>query len=327
MIRLCALLLLGLAAGPMGHALAAPKVVVSIQPVHSLVASVMTDIAQPDLLVRATVSEHSYALRPSDARLLDEADVVFWIGETLERHLRKPLAALAGKARIVTLAEDADLRLLPMREGGGWEAHGPVGAGKDGDGHGHTDRPEADGGSGGGHDPAAYDPHVWLDPENARRIVRRAAEVLTALDPDNAPRYAANADRTAAALDALDADLRAALAPVRNRPYLVFHDAYQYFENRYALAAVGSVTVGADRPPGPRRLYEVRTRVIETGARCIFGEPQHDMRLVRTIAEGTPAEVGQLDPVGAAIAPGPDAYFTLMRQLAATLIGCLAAAP
>lgn len=323
MIRFRILLLLGLAAGSAGPALAAPKVVATIQPVHSLIAGVMAGIGQPDLLIQATASEHSYALRPSDARLLDGADVVFWIGEDLERQLRKPLAALAGKARIVTLAEEAGLRLLPLRRGGGWEAHGEDHE-DGGSGPGHAHAQGAENRAEGAQDLTAPDPHVWLDPENAKRIASKAAEVLAALDPDNGRRYAANARRTAEALDGLDGELRAALAPVRGRPYLVFHDAYQYFENRYDLAAVGSVTVSAERQPGPRRLYEVRARLLETGAQCIFGEPQHDMRLARTIAESTPARLGQLDPVGAAIAPGPEAYFTLMRQLAGSLVGCLA---
>ncbi|MET4698893.1 zinc transport system substrate-binding protein [Constrictibacter sp. MBR-5] len=317
-------------AGGMGGALAKPSVVVSVAPVHALVAGVMAGVAEPKLLVSGGASPHTYQLRPSDARALGDADVVVWVGEGLEAFLVKPIEALGQGARSVELSEDADLVLLPNREGGAWE---PEDAGGEKHGHkhghknGHDHRAHKDHDHGkaahGGHDHGAEDMHVWLDPGNARRIVRHVAGVLSEVDPENGVAYAANADRAVARIDALDAELRSTLAPVRTAPYIVFHDAYQYLEHHYGLNAVGSVTISADQVPGARRLLEIRRKIADTGARCVFSEPQFSPSLVATVTEGSPARVARLDPLGATLEPGAGLYETLMRGLVASLRTCL----
>ncbi len=312
--------------GGIGGALAKPSVVVSVAPVHALVAAVMAGVAEPKLLVSGGASPHTYQLRPSDARALDDADVVFWVGEGLEAFLVKPIEALGQGARSVELSEDADLVLLPNREGGVWESE-DAGEAKHGHKHGHDHRAHKDHDHGkaahGGHDHGAEDMHVWLDPANARRIVRHVAGVLSEVDPANGVAYAANADRAVAGIDALDAELRSTLAPVRTAPYIVFHDAYQYLERHYGLNAVGSVTISADQVPGARRLREIRRKIADTGARCVFSEPQFSPSLVATVTEGTAARVAQLDPLGAALEPGAGLYEAMMRGLVGSLRTCL----
>ncbi|MGE0254933.1 MAG: zinc ABC transporter substrate-binding protein [Alphaproteobacteria bacterium] len=302
----------------------APAVVASIPPVHSLVAAVMAGAGTPDLLIPGAVSEHTYTLKPSDARLLDRATVVFWVGPPIEGYLAKPLAALAGRARVVELLEAEGVERLPARSGGVWEEHAHddhhdhdhgEAAGKRDDHDDHDDDHA-------GHD-AAVDGHVWLSPLNARAIARAAAATLGAADPANAARYAANLAALESRLAALDEELKATTAPVRGLPFIVFHDAYQYLEQAYGLASAGSITVSAERKPGARRLAELRAKVREAGARCIFAEPQFPSTLVRTVAEGTGARTASLDQLGAGIAPGPDLYFVMMRRLAGDLAGCL----
>jgi len=288
-------------------AAAAPKVAVSINPVHSLVAAVMEGVGEPALLVRGAASPHTYALRPSDARLIEEAAVIVRVGRNLEGFLDKPLAALAAGTRVVTLMDDAGLRLHPARAGGAWERPG-----HHGDGHGH-DHAHGD------------DPHVWLDPGNAVRIVAHVAGALRAADPANAAAYARNEAAAVARLRALDAEIAAGLAPVRATPYAVFHDAYQYLERHYGLNAVGSVVVSPEQRPSAKRLRALRERITRLGARCVFAEPVFQPALVATVAEGTPARTAVLDPEGATIPPGPEAYFTLMRGLRESLVGCLSA--
>jgi zinc transport system substrate-binding protein len=287
-----------------GAAADAPRVVVSIKPVHSLVAGVMDGVGNPELLIHGSGSPHTYSLRPSEAQALQEADVVFWIGEELEGFLARPLQNLPRAAAVVALHEADGVRLLAGREGGAWEAHA------------HHD-------SGHEHAHEGADMHVWLDPVNAQAMVAAIARELSAIDPQNEETYASNAAVLHQRLEELDTTLQDQLEPVQNDPYIVFHDAYQYFEDRYDLNTVGSITITPERQPGARRLYEIRARIVETGAACVFSEPQFEPVLVETVIEGTSARSGVLDPLGAELEAGPDAYFDLMDQLAGSLRACL----
>lgn len=309
---LAAAVLLALATG---SAVAAPAVVVTIKPVHALVAAVMAGTgAEPKLLVSGRASEHDFALKPSDARAIAKADVVFRVSDQLEGFMRRPLAA-APRVLDVELIDTPGLVKLAPREGGVWEAH------VHGDHDGHDDE---------GHDHEGHDheggvePHIWLDPRNARTMTARIAEVLISRDGANAATYRANAAKLDAGLAALDAGLAQQLAPLAGKPFIVFHDAYQYFEHRYGLTAVGSITVSPERKPSAQRIQAVRDKIRETGARCVFAEPQFDSALVATLTEGTGARAGSLDPTGADGVPaGPDAYAQVLRRLAENLGACL----
>jgi zinc transport system substrate-binding protein len=273
---------------------------VSIKPIHSLVAGVMKGAGAPRLLVRGGASPHTYSLKPSGARALRGARLVFWVGGEIEGFLEKPLKALARQARVVEVSKMAGLTILPARRGGIWE----------------DDEPE--GGEGGG-----PNPHVWLDPLNTQVIVRGVVDALMKADPVNANIYTANGRNLIGRLATLDQALRARLAPVARTPYVVFHDAYPYFEKRYGLNAAGSVTVSPGRAPGARRISQIRAILRARGAVCVFSEPGFRPSLIRTLLSGTGARTGVLDPLGAAIAPGPNMYFSLMRGLADSLSRCL----
>ncbi|BAI75903.1 zinc transport system substrate-binding protein (plasmid) [Azospirillum sp. B510] len=299
----------------------APKVVVSIKPIHSLVASVMHGVGEPVLLVRGGASPHSYTMKPSDAKALSAADLVVWVGPELEGFLEKPLKANASKATRLTLMDQKGLTLLQTREGGAWEPHDHGHEGHDHKDHDHKDHDHKD------HDDDhdELNSHIWLDPANARAIVTATAEALAAKDPADAEAYRTNADRTLQMIDALDAELKATLAPLKDKPFVVFHDAYQYFEARYDLSAVGSITVSPDRRPSAKRLSAIRAKIAGLNAACVFAEPQFEPTLVRTVVEGTKAKTGVLDPEGADLPEGEALYPTLMRNLAASLRGCLGA--
>lgn len=286
----------------------APAVVASVAPVHSLVAAVMAGVGEPTLLVKGAASPHTATLRPSEAAALQRADVVFWIGQGLETFLEKPLAALPSRAKVVALAAAPGVTLLPAREGGAWDTHDR--------GHDHGER------IGEGHR-QAIDMHVWLDPENGKAMAAAAAAALAEADPARAATYAANAQALLQRLDDLDRELRGKLAPVADTPYVVFHDAYQYFEARYRLSPTGAITFSPERVPGARTLSEIRDRIKSSGAVCVFREPQFEPGLVKTVVAGSAARVGVLDPIGADIPPGPDAYFTLLTRLASSLVDCL----
>jgi zinc transport system substrate-binding protein len=288
-------------------------VVASIAPVHSLVAQVMEGTGAPRLLLPPGTSPHDHALRPSEAAALQGAEVIVRIGPSLERWLEGPLEALATEARVVTLVDVPGLTLLPVREGAAFEAHADAG---DGDSHDGADHDEA-------HAHDATDPHVWLDPQNARLWLAAIAGALAQADPANEALYHANAARAQAALDTLAAGIEARLAPLRGRPFVVFHDAYQYFERRFRIEAAGAVALSDAAAPGPARIAAIRARLIETGARCVFREPQFRSAIVETVAEGTGARTGVLDPLGAGLDPGPGLYGALLAGLADGLADCL----
>jgi zinc transport system substrate-binding protein len=291
-------------------AAAEPQVVASIRPVHSLVAGVMQGVGEPVLLLSGASSPHDYSLRPSDARALENATAIFWVGEGLEAFLAKPLGTLAGGARIVALSEAEGVVLLPTRAGGirHEEAHEEEPHAEE---HEHED------------EHGAHDMHLWLDPRNAAAMVDAIVGALATVDPANGARYEANGRELRARLAALDEALREQLAPVADRPFVVFHDAYQYFVERYGLIEVGSITVDPQRRPGAQRLTEIRARLQELGAACVFAEPQFEPAVVDTVIEGSAARKGVLDPLGASLAAGPHQYFELLEGLAGALVACL----
>lgn len=288
---------------------ATPWVVVSIKPLHSLAAGVMAGVAESEVLLKGGGSLHAYALRPSEANALSRADMVFWVGPALETFMERPLAALAGKARVVAVIALPGVKVLPSREGGLWE-----------DAH-LKDNGEAS------HQSNGVDGHIWLDPGNAAAIVGGMAEALAAFDQPNAVRYRQNAAAMSAKLNALDVELRAKLAPVKEKPFVVFHDAYQYFEASYGLRAVGSITLSPDRAPGAGRVGEVKRKIAGLGPVCVFSEPQFQPKIVQMLIRGTTARTGMLDPEGTTLKAGAELHFDVARALADSLVACLTAGP
>lgn len=279
------------------------EVVASIAPVHSLVARVMQGTGAPYLLLPPGASPHDHALRPSDAAALEGSALVFWIGPRLEPWLERPLATLAPRARIIRLADTPGLTRLARREGATFEAD------DDSAEHAHAED--------------ETDPHLWLDPMNGKLWLDTIAAALSETDPENRALYLANTVAAKAELDTLAIEIDARLSPVRGLPFVVFHDAFHYFERRFAIEAVGAVALSDARVPGPARIAQIRQRIQAFGAVCLFREPQFRAALVATVAEGTGVRIGLLDPLGAALQPGTDLYPDLLRGLAEALVDCL----
>ena len=294
------------------------NVVASVKPVHSLVSGVMDGVGKPDLIVQGSASPHTYSLRPSQARQLEDADLVFWMGHELESFLEQPLEAIATKAHVVELIDSSKLKKIQMREGGMFDAH----AHDDHDEHeGHDDHDEHEGHDDHGH--GEFDVHVWLDPENAKVLVNEIKLALIELDPVNASKYEANSNKMNTKLDQLIDEVSKKLESEQGKGYVVFHDAYQYFEQRFGMSAVGSITVSPEVVPGANRIRELKEKINELNAHCVFSEPQFEPKLVSTVIEGTQANTGVLDPLGASIKDGPELYFTLIRNMADSLHECL----
>lgn len=291
-----------------------PNVATDIPPVQSLAARVMAGLGEPELIIRPGASPHGYALRPSEAAALQRADVVFYVSSDLTPWLERMSSPLSDQAEIV------ELQALPggvQHEGRHralFEAHE--------EDHDHHDADHDDGDS---HDHDGHDPHGWLDPENGKLWLFAMAEVLAAQDPENAETYRRNAIAGGAEIDAAIADARAMLKPVKEAKFVVFHDAYQYFEHRFGLHSVGAISLSDASAPGPKRVAEIRDAVRAMGVSCVFSEPQFNPGLVRTVFEGGSARTAVLDPLGVELTPGVGLYPALIRGLADEMARCLGA--
>ena len=304
------------------------KVVTSIKPLYSLTTALTAGTAtETTLLVKGAASPHTYNMTPSEARALQNADVVFWIGPALEHFLDKPLDALGGNAQIVELEDAPGVETLAPREGGAFEAHEHDE--DDHEGHDHEEDGRDDHDHEAGHDEHNHDgevdPHMWLDPLNARAFAAAMAATLAENDPANAEIYADNAEKLEARLDGLTTDIQAQIDAVNAKPYVVFHDAFHYFGNRFGVEAAGSITVNPEAPPSAQRIREIHDKLTELGAACVFSEPQFPPKIVDTVIEGTDARTGVLDPLGAGLEDGPDLYFLLLENLAGNLTDCFVA--
>lgn len=292
-------------------------VVATSKPIHSLVASVMGATGTPKLLVDGNASPHTYAMKPSDARAVNQARVFFRVSEGLEPFTGKLLKSLPKSVKFVSLQDAPGVKLLDRRKGGAFEEHSHGKNAHAAKGHAHHDHDDDQRAA------AGTDPHVWLDPDNARAMVDQISTTLSAANPIAAATYAANADAAKARIATLTADLERDLAPLKGRPFIVFHDATQYFEARFGLQAAGTITVSPEVQPSAKRLNDIRNKIRTLSATCVFAEPQFKSKLVDTVVEGTSAKTGTLDPEGGLLVPGPDLYSKLMQDLAGNLKSCL----
>ncbi|SHI47039.1 zinc transport system substrate-binding protein [Palleronia salina] len=324
-----------------GAAAEVPRVATDIAPVHGLVARVMEGLGTPEMIVEAGASPHGYSMRPSEARALERAEAVFWVGSALEPWLEGAIETLAEGAAVIELLDAPETRTLAFREGARFDAHAHGDEEHDGgDDHGHDahdegghadhdDHAEAEDHAGEeshadheGHDHDGIDPHAWLDPENGKAWLGVIADTLADLDPENAETYRANAEAGQSEIDAAVADVRDMLSAAEGISFIVFHDAFQYFESRFDIAAAGAISLSDASDPGPARIAEVQETVRDLGVTCVLAEPQFNRQLVDTVTEGTEARAAVLDPLGVDLEAGPGFYPALIRTLGSGIADC-----
>ena len=288
-----------------------PKVVTDIPITHSLVTRVMAGIGMPDLIVDRGASPHEYSLRPSNAASLEVADLVFWISNGLTPWLDDALNTLARNAKVIELMDAKGATVLSFREGATFETHS------------HQRKQDEDGHDEDEHATGNVDPHGWLDPYNGRIWLDVIATALSKIDPTNSDIYFANATQAKADIDTVISELEATLAEFRGTNFIVYHDAYQYFEKRFDVLAAGSISLGDVSDPSPARIAEVRKKVEELGIICVFSEPQFNSELVRTVTDGVSVKTRVIDSLGTQFTLGPDFYLNVLRGIAQSMASCL----
>ena len=310
------------------------KVVASIKPIHSLVSYVMDGVGKPDVIVDGYNSPHGFSLKPSHAKMIENADLIIWVGEDLEAFLEKPLDTIAKKAVNVEIMDLSGVKKLKFREKNIFESHDDHGHGHkekkhDDHGHGHKEKKHDDHGhkkakhddhGHEGHAHGEHDPHVWLDPMNAKVIIKEIEKQLVKLDPDNSSKYKANSKKAQSELDNLTKNIKGDLKG--NLRFVVFHDAYQYFENRFGIKVLGALTVNPDVLPGAEQLSEIREVIEHEKVNCLFSEPQFNPAIIKSIAKDTKIKTGVLDPLGATLDKGKGMYSELLQSMYASFKGC-----
>ena len=300
------------------------KVVTTIKPLHSLVSSVMEGVGEPSLIIEGTNNPHTFVFKPSHAELLEEADIVFWIGEDLEAFMEKPLDSLASNAKKVAFMDLASIEKLKFREENIFDDH---------DGHkdddhddhddhdGHDDEHEGhDDHDHHGHAHGEFDAHIWLDPINAKEMIHEIAHELGDLDPKNKEIYESNANKTLKSLDKLIEDVNSSVS--KDVSYIVFHDAYQYFEKRFGVSSAGALTLNPDVLPGAKQIADVQDLISDKNIKCIFSEPQYNPKIIETLASDMDISTGIMDPLGAYIDKGNSMYFDLIKQISNSINKC-----
>jgi len=292
------------------------KVVTSIKPIHSLASYLMDGVGKPDLIVDGYNSPHAFAMKPSHAKMLQNADLIFWVGEDMESFLEKPLNSIAKKAEKIELMEIKGLNKLEFRERNIFEEHEDHGHDEHKE-HGHKEDKHDDHQ---GHAHGEHDPHIWLDPMNAKVILSEMAEHLIENDQKNEAKYKENLKKAHKDLDKLTKKVKSEL----NKDFksIVFHDAYQYFEKRFDVNILGAFTVNTDVMPGAEQLAEIREVIEHDKVSCIFSEPQFNPDIIKAVAKDTNVATGVIDPLGATLDPGKDLYFDLIGNMSKSFKGC-----
>ena len=318
------------------------KVVTSIKPLHSLASYLMDGVGKPDLIVDGYNSPHGFSMKPSHAKMLQNADLIFWVGEDLESFLEKPLKSIAKKAEKIELMEIKGLNVLKFRERNIFDEHDHDDHAKKEDDHDdhddhakkeddHDDHDDHDKKEDGhddhdghdeheGHAHGEYDPHIWLDPLNAKVILKEMTEHLIENDSKNASTYKSNLDKALNDIDKLTMEVMTELN--KSTSSIVFHDAYQYFEERFNVNILGAFTVNTDVMPGAEQLAEIREIIEHDKVKCIFSEPQFNPDIIKAVAKDMNIKTGVVDPLGATLDPGKDLYFKLIRNMSASFKGC-----
>jgi len=311
------------------------KVVTSIKPIHSLASYLMDGIGKPELIVDGYASPHGFSMKPSHAKMLQNADLIFWVGEDLENFLEKPLKSIAKKAEKIELIEIKGLNVLKFRERNIFDehdhddhAHDDHGKKEDDhddhdhDDHGkkeehddHDDHDEHE-----GHAHGEFDPHIWLDTMNAKAMLNEMAEHLIENDPKNEAKYKSNLDKALKDIDNLTIEVMTELN--NSVSSIVFHDAYQYFEKRFNVNVLGAFTVNTDVMPGAEQLAEIREIIEHDKVACVFSEPQFNPDIINAVAKDMKIKTGVLDPLGATLDSGKDLYFKLIRNMSVSFKGC-----
>ncbi len=293
----------------------APRVVVTIKPLHGLVSAIMQNVAKPTLLLPDDSSPHTFSLKPSNLQALQQADLIMWVGPSLEGFMQRPLASLHPQYGVITFLEIPNLHLLEQRSGRQW-AHSH-------DHDEHENEEQEHNHDSHNHGKGSIDPHFWLSTDNALIVIDYISQYLANLDHENASHYQANAQTLKNSIMQLKSMINQKLASVHDKPFMVYHDGYQYFEKEFNLDAVGTFMLNPHLPLSAKSLLEVKTLIKDQKVRCVFRETEFNDSKMEELLKDAGVTFRELDPLGARIQAGIYAYQEIMLGIAKTMQSCL----
>jgi len=306
-------------------------IITTIQPITSLVSAVIGNTGKTISLIPTEISPHEYKLKPSDIKKLQNGNIIFYVSDHLETSITKVFENLPKNIKSINLMEDAGIKHLAIRDNEAWEGHDHH--------HGHGDHHDHDK-KAKEHDDHEHekhakkhnddenhekedDVHIWLSPDNAVKIIKKVNKELSLYFPENAVTYNKNTNQMIKKINQLEVELKNELSGIKDKPYVVFHDAYQYFETSFGLNAVGSVALEGDIASSPKQISFIKDKIFKLKASCVFKEPQFNSKLVKIVVEGTNAQIGTLDPLGINVKSGENFYLQLLKNMAKSLKDCL----
>ncbi len=303
-------------------------VITTIQPINALVSAVVGNTGKTISIVPADMTPHNFKLKPSDAKILQEGNLIFYISDHLESSITKFFENLPKNIKAINLMEESGVNHLPIRDNEAWERHDHHDHDdhdKHGKKHGDHDDHDKHGKKHDDHDDHQMeeDVHIWLSPDNAIKIVKKVNKELSLFFPENRKIYDQNAKKIIKKINSLKKEIAKELAPIKDKPFIVFHDAYQYFEQSFGLNAVGSVALDGDIASSPKKISFIKDKIVKSNTSCVFQEPQFDSKLVKIVVEGTNAKIGTLDPLGIGISSNKDFYLQLLKNMSKSLKECL----
>ena len=277
------------------------KVVTTIKPIHSLVAGVMDGLGSPSLIVDGSNSPHNFSLKPSHAKMIEDAEIIFWVGEDLETFMIKSLESIANNATKVSFMDLDNITKLKFKEENILEVEG-----YDDDHDKHAD--------------GEFDAHIWLDPKNAIEIVNEIAKTLSLKDPNNKNVYYSNAEKLNHSLNELIEKIN--LSINKDARFIVFHDAYQYFEKRFDVSSAGALILNEEALPSAKKVSEIHKIIKKQNINCIISEPQFNPNIIKSIAQDSSILTGSFDPLGSNFDTNKNLYFEMILSLSNSLKDC-----
>ena len=274
----------------------APNVVVSIRPIHSIVSALMEGVSEPRLLLDSNESAHTFHLKPSQLKLLSNADLLITIGDSFESGLSKVIRNIDQNYRL-NLSEIKELQIYDFRD------------------HNEIEHDE--------HDEHNKDLHLWLDVGNVQIIAEKIKQKLIEINPSNKEKYNTNYLELKSKLNQLEEKIQFQLEPIKSTPFAIYADILQYFEKNFDLNKPVIIAPYHGARLSINRVIKAKNKMKNQKTRCLIYGSENTSKQINVLTEGLDIKAHSVDILGVKLEPGSEQYFDLMKEISNQLASCL----